>query len=1229
MRYGDLVHYDPIETIINLKDADDEEKAAALVKSYVMSDNMAENIINICISQLQFDETIDNKGLFIVGNYGTGKSHLMSVISSIAENEKLLKFVTNDKFKDGMKRIAGKFKVLRFDIGATDMPLRDIVLSKVEENIHQLGIEYNFPHMDKVANNKDSLMEMMALFEEKYPGKGYLIVVDELFDFLKTRKEQELIKDLAFLREIGEISKSTKIRFMSGVQESLFDNPGFQFVARTILKVKDRFEQIIIKREDISYVVSERILKKDDKQKAYIRSHLEKFSSLYKNMAERMNEFVDLFPIHPAFIEVFEKIYIAEKREVLKTITNLIKNIIDEEVPEDMPGIISYDAYWAFIKDNMSMRTNPDIKDVIDKSNVIEGAILRSFPRPQYKDSAIKIINALSVYRLATGDIRTPIGITVDNIKDDLCLFIRIPEFEEDFLRTTIETIMKDIIRTVNGQFISYNQDNQQYYIDMVRVGIDYDVIIQEKAEKLDDDTLNRYYFEILLKVLDWNVKEYVPNFKIWEYSLKWLDKNIERDGYLFMGSPDERSTAQPPRDFYIYFLNPYSKDNRKYIENGKKDEVFFEFTNYDEELESLLKSYSASMILYDSSSNDGKAIYSNKADGFMKEIVKWIKTNIRNCFSVSHNGVTKRILDIARGAKREDETIKDYIDFVASSCLSLYFADKYPDYPKFKVTITRDNREDMFKYGLNYIAGQKSEHGAKILQTFDLIDNDGNITVENSRYAKYFQDMVNSLPEGKVVNHDDIFVLENEVEIDKEFRLDGEWVALILCTLVYNGEIAITVNNKKYDATMLSDLAKLAPNDIVNFSFCDRPKEIPINTLKRLMEIIGLPTGTISNPEKQVEAIKEMNKKFDELISEAHSTIQYVTSGKTIWDKLLFNDAEKKSYKDELNGFISFLNTLKRFNTPGKLRNFRYSKEEIEKEFDALKMINRIQKIMNFVNSIDAYAVYISKACLVLTDNNDWIKKVEDVKQKIEDTIKNIDDVDLNATKKDVINELINIKKEYIDIYFEEHRKHRLDYKGDEHKKKILNSSKFSNLRRLKSIDILTGSELTAIEEELGKIHSCFSLTQQDLETEVQCKYCKYMYGDKNELLVYGKLDEIENKIDELYRKWEKTLLENIETESPLIKDNINYLNDDQQKCINEFISRRSFPENIDNLFLSSIKDLLKGLDKVEIDSKEFITFITGNGPVTLDDFKNKFMKFIENKVQGKEKDKVRIIIK
>lgn len=49
---------------------------------------------------------------------------------------------------------------------------------------------------------------------------------------------------------------------------------------------------------------------------------------------------------------------------------------------------------------------------------------------------------------------------------------------------------------------------------------------------------------------------------RIWEYSLIWNEKNVKRYGYLFMGYPDERSTAQPPRDFYIYFLPPFVEAN-------------------------------------------------------------------------------------------------------------------------------------------------------------------------------------------------------------------------------------------------------------------------------------------------------------------------------------------------------------------------------------------------------------------------------------------------------------------------------------------------------------------------------------------------------------------------------------------------------------------------------------------------------------------------------------------
>jgi len=86
MKYGDLIQFDPIETVVQLRDANEDASARQLVRTYVISDEMAERLINLVIPQLQFDKPTDNKGLLVVGNYGTGKSHLMSVISAIAEN---------------------------------------------------------------------------------------------------------------------------------------------------------------------------------------------------------------------------------------------------------------------------------------------------------------------------------------------------------------------------------------------------------------------------------------------------------------------------------------------------------------------------------------------------------------------------------------------------------------------------------------------------------------------------------------------------------------------------------------------------------------------------------------------------------------------------------------------------------------------------------------------------------------------------------------------------------------------------------------------------------------------------------------------------------------------------------------------------------------------------------------------------------------------------------------
>ena len=126
MKYRDLVQFDPIASVIQLRDAGAETEARRLVETYVISDRMADQIADLVIPQLQLDIPRDNKGVLIVGNYGTGKSHLMSFISAIAEHEDLARYVSDPDTARNAERIAGRFKVVRTEIGAVRMDLGDI-----------------------------------------------------------------------------------------------------------------------------------------------------------------------------------------------------------------------------------------------------------------------------------------------------------------------------------------------------------------------------------------------------------------------------------------------------------------------------------------------------------------------------------------------------------------------------------------------------------------------------------------------------------------------------------------------------------------------------------------------------------------------------------------------------------------------------------------------------------------------------------------------------------------------------------------------------------------------------------------------------------------------------------------------------------------------------------------------------------------------------------------------
>lgn len=817
MKYSELISFNPIEDVIQLTTADDKNKAREYVKTYVMSDKMAESMQAPMIDQLQMDEVIDNKGVLIVGNYGTGKSHLMSVISSIATDIDNLQYLQNKKFAKDMECIAGKFEVLRIEIGGVTMSMREILFGFIQDDFEQRGIEFNVPDFSTVRDNKKLIKDMMMAFSAKYPDKGYLIVVDEFLSYLSSRDEREIVLDLEFFRALGEMCSKSKLRVIFGVQEKIFDNPRFSFVSETLKKVSDRFTQIIITKEATSYVVSERILKKNPEQKALIRKHLEKFSGLYTGMSSKLDEFVELFPIHPSYIDVFNKIYLIENRHILKNISLTIKDIFDTIVPENAPGVISFDDYWPAIKSNGLLKSDVTISRVVNASQQLEEIINRAFPKPAYKPLAIKIIYALSVHRLTTNGLDVQFGLTAENLKDDLCLFLPMPEQDADFLLAVVNTTLKDIMTTVSGQFIINNDSNNQFYIDVDKI-VDYDEKIKQKASVLADSELNRYFYTVVYNCLEWDAKQYVTNFNIYEYDLNWDSHNIFREGYLFMGLPGERSTAQPERDFYIHIMPPY--DVYGTTVNNLQDEVYLHFKSTDDFRETLGLFSAASSLALISEGKDKEA-YLSKAAMLRKKLVKYLGENKNTCFEVLYKKQKHQIIEVLKGRYNRDFTFKDTIDLVASICFDEYFGEKYPDYPLMKTKITRRNMADNARAAFDHFAGRKTQQSTLMLQSFGILDDD-KIRPEGSKYASYYIDTLKKLPPQGVVNYSDLFELRfMDMYIDKKFKIEYIFTPIIFLSLVYAGHAVMTLKNGTViTASNLDQVPKIGVMDLYEFKY-------------------------------------------------------------------------------------------------------------------------------------------------------------------------------------------------------------------------------------------------------------------------------------------------------------------------------------------------------------------------------------------------------------------------
>jgi hypothetical protein len=1236
MTYSELIHFQPIESVIELRQANKSAKAKELVSTYVISADMADRLCDLVFPQLQYAKPQDNRGLLIVGNYGTGKSHLMSVISAVAENEEMAALVSNDNVRKTAPAIAGKFKIIRLEIGSTEMSLREIITGHLEEKLAEWGVTFQFPPADKVRENKTSLEAMMDAFHKKFPNHGLLLVVDELLDYLRSRKDQALILDLGFLREVGEVCKDLRFRFMAGVQEAIFDSARFAHVADSLGRVKDRFQQVKIATTDVKFVVSHRLLHKTPEQFVAIREYLAPFAKYYGNMTERMDDYAALFPIHPDYVETFERIPIVEKRGVLQIISYAIKELVGQTVPIDRPGVVAFDGYWKALKDNAAHRALPEVKAIIECSTTLEDKVQSALPKKTYKPMAVRIIEGLSVHRLTTGD--APIGLTPEELRDKLCLFhAGVAEMggdPADDLLSVVENTLREIHKTVSGQFISANKDNRQYFLDLKKTD-DYDALVEKRSETLSDDVLDRYYYDALKQVLECtDIPTHITGFQIWQHEIEWQDRKAGRLGYLFFGAPNDRSTAVPTQEFYLYFIQPFDKPD--YKDEKRPDEVFFRITGKDESFIQSLRLYAAAIELGSISSGIKKQTYEKKALEHLSNLTKWLREHIFQAVEVTYQGSRKKFVEWLKAAGGSGGTlnIRDAVNAVASKCLAEHFANSAPEYPRFSALVTYGHDGNAHQAAQEALRGvahpNRTKQANAVLDALELLDGE-KIDPSKSRYAKHVLSLLNAKGQGQVVNRPEIITtLEPGIEfmLPNQFRLEPLWVSVTLAALVHSGDAVLAIPGVKFDATSLTSLATTPVADLLSFKHVERPKEWNIPSLKALFELMDLSPGqAIMVTQGSVEAVQQLHKVIYERVEKLVKASQQLANGIPFWGQNLFSDSEVEKFSALLVKAKEFLESLQAYNTPGKLKNFKYDAEEIKAFQATFARLKEIEHLQAYCAELAQFTQYLSAAEAILPEDHPWVADSKQKRTELLAEIRKPAQRESESFKADALKQLKKLKAAYIKVYLDLYRKARLSLAQDKEKKDLLQDYRIKHLRRLATVASINSIQLTEFDNQIGKLRTGTVLTERDLENDPKSPDGFWPGMEDTSVSAETRLAGLKTELEKIHKSWTKSLLNDLA--DPVIQGNFELLKPEQKKLLQDFMVAKELPDEISTEFLTAIQQALSGLAKlpVRLDDLKKALFPDGS-PATPIEFRERFNAYVDQILKGRDAAKVRLVI-
>ena len=733
----------------------------------------------------------------------------------------------------------------------------------------------------------------------------------------------------------------------------------------------------------------------------------------------------------------------------------------------------------------------------------------------------------------------------------------------------------------------------------------------------------------------------YVSGYKIWAHEFEWTDRHAGRQGYLFFGTPNERSTAVPPRDFYLYFLPPF--EPAPFTDEKKADEVFLKLVGSDEEFIETLRYYAAALDLAAKESGEPKSRFIAKSEESLKKLVAWLQEHISVSFEVTYQGKCKKLHNWLGGKAvgHSGMNVRDLVNAIGSACLAKKFEEDAPEYPFFSILVTGKTRDQAAVEALLNIGNIGSAdsgsavkvtlQGTQVLDALDLLDGD-RLDPSRSKYAQYIVKKLKKKGEKKVLNRNELL---EEVAPDvyymapSKYRLESEWVAVLLAALVYSGDIVLAIVGDKFDPGSLPKLVSTPISQLVSFKHIERPLDWPVEAMKSLFELVGLvPGNAIQVTQKKSEPVQALQSNVEDLVGRLVLSQQYLTAIPTFWGRTILSPEEVQKLKQSLEDAKVFLESLQAFNTAAKFKNLKFTKAEIDAQRPNLDALRQTETLKNMSSILGEVAGYLARAEDFLPEDNPWSINLQKKKEEVIAQVGNPSKRSKSGFQQDTLKVLNQLKKDYMSTYAGLHGKARLKVDEDKRKVSLMKDGRLDSLTKLAAIDLMPVTQVSDLQDRLAMLIPCYEFAEVQLQSSPRCPHCEYKPSSETPgPPAINLLETMDNELDDMVQDWTSSLLINLE--DPTVAGNLDLLKPNTRKIVDGFLKSRKLPEKIDQAFIKAMKEALSPLKKVVVKADDlWKALLAGGSPATPEELARRFDEFVRSLTKGMDQSKVRIVL-